>query len=89
MTSHWKTMSELERVNALEALVRELFPAIPHSPAGMEEIDYLLWNHTGYPVFWLPDVNGGPLTHYRHQFEAWRDGKVDDMGEPVDRKEGA
>ena len=35
-----------------------------------EDIEYVLWEETGYPCFW-PDVTKSPKENLRHQIREW------------------
>lgn len=37
-----------------------------------DEASYLVWNHTGYPSFWMTDR---PIEELRHQIAAYLQGK--------------
>jgi hypothetical protein len=46
-------------------VAREVFPGKPD-----EYLDYVLWEHTGFPAFWRTD---DPIAECRSQMERYRD----------------
>jgi len=49
-------------------LVKEYFPGISE-----EEVDYILWEHTGFPAFWLPKDGNTPEECCRTQLQRFKD----------------
>lgn len=50
-------------------VAREIFPDKEEG-----EISYILWNHTGYPYWWVGD---DPIETCRQQLIDYRDGKAE------------
>ena len=46
-------MFDLPKVQLTES-IGSIFRGIAGRPVPDKEIDYVLWNHTGYPCFWTP-----------------------------------
>ena len=64
-------MATEELSTTLDKIVLEYFPK-----ASAEDMDYILWNHTGFPSFWRHDQ---PIeTTLRHQLAVYR--QICDMG---------
>lgn len=51
-------------------IAREVFPN-----ASDDELEHIVWGHTGFPVFWnIPTDGDTPEACFRKQLETYRDG---------------
>lgn len=54
----------------VDDIVREYFPH-----ASEEEVEHIVWGHTGFPAFWnIPTDGATPEECFRKQLQTYKDG---------------
>ncbi len=65
------SMSDSAKSISFEEIAKEYFPS-----ADADEIDHIIYGHTGFPAFWnIPEDGSTPEECFRKQLQEYKDGK--------------